>query len=76
MKSECNSSSSIVFKELPEHDPLRRSANISRIRRIGWDQRVPLQEGIRRTIKYYEDQVNHSDNLDNFYYDGMLKRPE
>lgn len=58
VKSKCKSSSSIVFKDLPDHDPLRRSADISKIRKIGWNQKVPLQEGIQRMIKYYKEVRN------------------
>ena len=63
VKSACNGSSTIVFKELPEDDPSRRSADISKMRKIGWRPKVQLQDGIQRTIRYYEAQADRSNIL-------------
>jgi len=43
--------SKIVFRPLPSDDPKRRQPDISRAReKLGWVPKVPLEEGIRRTI--------------------------
>jgi UDP-glucuronate decarboxylase len=45
------SSSRIVHKPLPEDDPRRRCPDISLARRVlSWEPKVPLKEGLRRTI--------------------------
>lgn len=42
-------------KPLPQDDPTRRRPDLSRARRIlGYEPKVPLEEGLRRTIGYFE----------------------
>ena len=49
------SSSPIVHHELPADDPKVRKPDISRARQmLGWEPRVPLREGVGRTIEYFE----------------------
>jgi len=49
------SSSSITFRPLPVDDPQTRQPDISRARRLlGWEPVTPLDEGLRRTIAYFE----------------------
>jgi UDP-glucuronate decarboxylase len=49
-----DSKSRIVMKPLPEDDPKRRRPDISYARKaLGWSPRVPLEEGLRRTIDYF-----------------------
>lgn len=47
------SHSDIIFKELPENDPLRRSADITKLRKLGWRHKISLEDGIGNTIKSY-----------------------
>jgi UDP-glucuronate decarboxylase len=52
------SKSKIVQKPLPENDPTRRQPDITLAReRLGWEPRVPLREGLRPTIEYFEGLV-------------------
>ena len=45
------SSSSLEFKPLPEDDPKVRCPDISKARRtLNWDPRVPLEEGLGKTV--------------------------
>ena len=40
-----------VFKDLPIGDPTRRQPDITRARQLlGWEPRVDLEEGLRRTL--------------------------
>src|SRR5947199_4877722 len=47
------STSEIVYERLPVDDPTQRQPDISLARRIlGWEPRVPLEEGLRRTAAW------------------------
>ena len=51
--------SAIVFKPLPVDDPRVRQPDISRARTLlGWEPRVPLEEGLSRTIDYFRTLEN------------------
>lgn len=48
------SSSSLVFRELPSDDPKQRQPDITLARtELGWEPKVQLEEGLRRTIDYF-----------------------
>jgi len=47
----------IVFEPLPQDDPKRRCPDIRKAKRLlGWEPKVPLAEGLRRTIEYFQEQ--------------------
>lgn len=49
------SSSPITYKPLPQDDPRLRRPDISRAERIlGWKAKVPLEEGLGKTIDYFK----------------------
>ena len=46
--------SKMVFEPLPEDDPRQRRPDIGKARRLlGWEPKVPLDEGLRRTCEYF-----------------------
>ena len=47
VKEVLNSSSEIKFLPLPEHDPKRRAADITKIKKLGYKPEVSLQDGIK-----------------------------
>lgn len=48
------SKSRIEFRPLPQDDPMQRQPNITKIRNItGWEPRIPLAEGLEKTIHYF-----------------------
>ena len=50
------SASKLVFRALPTDDPKVRRPDITRAReRLGWSPRVPLREGLARTIQWFKD---------------------
>ena len=51
------SSSKIVRKPLPRDDPRQRCPDITKAREVldGWSPKVPLREGLTRTIAYFTD---------------------
>jgi UDP-glucuronate decarboxylase len=53
-----NSHSRIEYAPLPQDDPTQRCPDISRARRIlGWEPVISLDEGLRRTISYFDEQA-------------------
>lgn len=50
------SASKIVFKPLPEDDPRQRKPDITLAHKMlnGWEPRVQLQDGLRKTIDYFD----------------------
>jgi len=49
------SKSKIVFKKLPQDDPQKRRPDISEARKIlNWKPKVPLSEGLERTISWFK----------------------
>jgi UDP-glucuronate decarboxylase len=54
--AETGSRSKLVFKPLPQDDPLQRQPDITIAKRLlDWQPTVPLKDGIRRTIAYFDD---------------------
>ena len=56
--------STIVYKPLPQDDPLQRKPDITLAReKLGWNPVTDLENGLRRTIEYFK----------NLNYNGSLK---
>jgi UDP-glucuronate decarboxylase len=56
VKEFTGSKSEIRFEPLPEDDPKQRQPDISLAKeKLGWEPRVPLQEGLKKTIAYFSD---------------------
>ena len=52
------SSSKVVNKPLPQDDPVQRRPDITRARQtLGWEPKVPLAEGLEKTISYFRDAL-------------------
>ena len=52
--------SKIVFKPLPQDDPTQRQPDITVARStLGWEPKVPLQEGLERTIQYFRTLLHN-----------------
>lgn len=55
------SKSEIQFNPLPQDDPKQRKPEISLAKEvIGWEPRVPLVEGLQKTIGYFDDLLRKS----------------
>jgi UDP-glucuronate decarboxylase len=47
--------SELITKPLPEDDPKQRKPDISLARKqLGWEPRIPLEEGLRKTIDWFK----------------------
>jgi len=57
VKKLTNSKSEIIFsEELPQDDPVRRRPDITRAKRLlGWEPKVSLEEGVKKTIEYFKN---------------------
>src|SRR5207248_10569047 len=52
------STSGVVYRPLPTDDPKVRQPDITRARtRLGWEPKVPLEEGLVKTIEYFRSKV-------------------
>ena len=48
------SKSKIIYKDLPQDDPKQRSPDIRLARRkLGWEPKIKLEEGLKKTIEYF-----------------------
>jgi UDP-glucuronate decarboxylase len=55
IKRLSNSRSKIAFKPLPSDDPKQRRPDLTAARKeLGWEPKVPLQEGLKQTIAYFD----------------------
>jgi UDP-glucuronate decarboxylase len=53
------SSSKLVFKPLPQDDPVRRKPDITKAKQtLKWEPQVPLEDGLLRTIEYFRTALN------------------
>ncbi|MBM3571371.1 MAG: SDR family oxidoreductase [Alphaproteobacteria bacterium] len=53
------SKSKLVRRPLPQDDPTQRCPDISLARKtLGWEPKVPLEEGLARTIDYFRRLLN------------------
>ena len=51
------SKSKLVYRPLPSDDPKRRKPDIALARELlGWEPKVPLKEGLSKTIEYFRAQ--------------------
>ncbi len=53
------SSSPVQFVDLPTDDPKMRRADITLARQVlGWEPRVPLEEGLKRTLEWFRSPAS------------------
>jgi UDP-glucuronate decarboxylase len=49
------SKSELIFKPLPADDPKQRKPDIAQAKsKLGWEPKVPLEEGLKKTIQYFK----------------------
>ena len=55
LEEKTASSSKIIFKTLPEDDPMQRRPDICLAsRKLKWKPKVPLDKGLDKTIAYFD----------------------
>ncbi len=59
IKKITNSPSKIVYKPLPQDDPVQRQPDITLARQeLSWEPKVNLDEGLVKTIEYFKQVIN------------------
>ena len=57
------SRSKIVYIPLPSDDPMQRKPDISLAQeKLGWQPKIGLDEGLRKTIAYFDDLLSSGDS--------------
>jgi dTDP-glucose 4,6-dehydratase len=57
-----NPKAHIVYRPLPQDDPKQRQPDISLARELlGWEPRIPRNEGLKMTYGYFKERVNEMD---------------
>jgi dTDP-glucose 4,6-dehydratase len=55
IRKKYNPKAKIIYKPLPTDDPKQRKPDISLAKKeLGWEPKVPLEEGIGRTMEYFK----------------------
>lgn len=55
---QCDTKSKIIFKPLPMDDPRQRRPDITLARRkLKWEPKVSLEEGLRETFQWFKDKL-------------------
>ena len=63
LKKMTNSSSEIVHKQAATDDPRKRKPDIAKAQQeLNWQPLVPLREGLKRTIKYFQNELLQTQN--------------
>jgi len=53
-----NSKSKIIFKPLPQDDPMQRCPDIAYAKKVlDWKPKIQLEEGLSKTIEYFKSQL-------------------
>lgn len=56
IKEMTNSSSEIIFEDLPEDDPRTRKPDIGKAKNLlDWEPKVSIEIGVEKTIQYFKD---------------------
>lgn len=56
------SRSQIEYRPLPQDDPTQRCPDITRARDVlGWEPKVPIEQGLARTIAYFDELLRSGD---------------
>jgi UDP-glucuronate decarboxylase len=56
------SNSEIVFHNLPSDDPTQRQPDITLVKEVmGWEPEIKLEQGLKKTIPYFESLLSNKD---------------
>jgi len=53
-----NSKSKIIYKPLPEDDPIKRKPDITTAKeKLNWEPKIDIKEGLTKTIEYFDKKL-------------------
>ena len=53
-----NSKSKLIFKELPQDDPIKRKPDLTKAKKeLNWEPKIKLDEGLNKTIAYFKEII-------------------
>lgn len=56
--SKINTKSKIIFKDLPQDDPIKRKPNITLAKNVlNWQPQISIEDGLDKTIEYFEKKL-------------------
>jgi UDP-glucuronate decarboxylase len=56
-----NPDAELIFKPLPQDDPKQRQPDITKAKNLlGWEPKIPLQEGLKLTIEDFRDRYKNN----------------
>ena len=56
--SKINTKSKIIFKDLPQDDPIKRKPDITLAKNVlNWQPQISIEEGLDKTIEYFEKKL-------------------
>lgn len=59
IKDSMDTSSEIIFEDLPQDDPKQRKPDITKAKELlSWEPTVTLEEGLAKTIEYFRKEVS------------------
>jgi nucleoside-diphosphate-sugar epimerase len=59
IKELAGSTSEIVYRPLPQDDPIRRKPDITLAKqKLHWTPKIPVREGLARTIAYFRETLD------------------
>ena len=58
-----NSKSKLVYLTLPKDDPIQRKPDITLAQtKLNWEPKIPLEDGLTRTIRYFDNFLKENNN--------------
>ena len=58
IRREINPDLNLIFKPLPEDDPLQRKPDITKaIKELSWEPKINFENGLNRTIKWFKENT-------------------
>ena len=59
IKNKINPNLELIYKEIPEDDPLQRKPDIQKAKKeLNWEPTIDLEKGLNKTIEWFQEYLN------------------